>query len=243
MKQLRLDNRREVTITDVAYEQIIAIVNANRICGKCRRPYDKSLPQVAENICLTCFQKKYEGLCLTYVGLERTNDQGDETHLFLDTRGYVYYTATSSEHEPQVSNFSTLMYWDFPVPKYVIRAEKQVELNTWEWYIYGDVKKNSVLYIHHRPRLDYSIDVAFLTYRNGDTTEVNRRQKRFQKLFKDARAKIEATKDAQGYYHIGGHEVAGIYDAYIFEGVAEIASSEYDAALKGEQTNPDAQDK
>ncbi len=168
MKQLRLDNMREVTITDKAYEQIIAIVNANRICGKCRRPYDKTLPQVSENLCLECFQKKYEGKCLTYVGLERINEQGDETHLFLDTRGNVYYTATSSDHEPYESNFATLQYWDFPVPEYVMRDEKQVELNTWEWYI---------------------------------------------------------------------------YDAYIFEGVAEIASSEYDAALKGEQTNPDAQEK
>ena len=236
MKQLRLDNRREVTITDEAYAQIIALVNANKICGKCRRPYDTVLPQVAENLCLGCFQKKYEGMRLTYVGLERRNDQGDETHLFLDTRGSVYYTATSSGHEPQMSTFATLLYWGFPVPTYVMRAEKQIELSTWEWYIYGDVKTNSVLYIHHRPRLDSSVDVAFLTYRHGETQEVNKRRKYFQRLFKEARARLEATRDAQGYYHVNGHEVAGIYDAYLFEGVAEIASGEYDAQLKGAAT-------
>jgi hypothetical protein len=228
VKTIYLDSKyHPVTITEEAYRQIVAIIEANRVCGTCGKPYSDDRPYVSQNLCLACFQKKYAYKGLTYVGVYTADSKGDVTHLFLDGRGSISLTSTSSEGEPQVSEFQTLMYWEFPVPKYVMRNDQQVELSTWHWRIYGDVRKNSVLYIEYDPRYGDEKPVAFLTYQRGNTEEVNRRQKRFQKLFKDARAQLEATKDARGYYHINGHEVAGIYDAYIYEKIAEIVSAEY----------------
>jgi hypothetical protein len=229
VKTIYLDSKyHPVTITDEAYEQIVAIVNGNQLCGACRQPYSDDHPCVSQNLCLNCFQKKYKHKGLTYVGVYTADSKGDVTHLFLDSWGYIFLTSTSSEGEPQISEFQTLMYWEFPVPKYVMRNEKQVELSTWHWRIYGDVKKNSVLYIEYDPRYGDEKPVAFLTYKRGNTEEVNRRQKRFQKLFKEARASLEATKDQRGYYHVNRHEVAGIYDAYLYEKIAEIVRAEYD---------------
>src|SRR5438128_9749054 len=113
MKRLRLDNYREVTVLDTAYEQILRIAKENLVCGKCGCSYTKDFPCVAQNLCLECFQKKYASKKLTYVGELSTNDQGDVTHLFMDPDGSMYYTSTSSEHEPEKSTFQTLMYWGF----------------------------------------------------------------------------------------------------------------------------------
>jgi hypothetical protein len=234
MKTVYLESKyHPATITEEAYQQIVAIIEANRICGTCRKPYSDDQPCVAQNLCLPCFQKKYANKGLTYVGVYTANSQGDVTYLFMDSQGSISLTSTSSDSEPQISEFQTLMYWEFPVPKYVVRDERQVELSTWHWHIYGDVKQNSVLYIEYDPRYGDEKPLAFLTYKRGDTKEVNRRKGYFQRLFKEARARLEATKDTHGYYHVNGHAVSGIYDAYIYEGIAELASAEYDAQQKG----------
>jgi hypothetical protein len=141
MKQIRLDNAREVTITDEAYANVLAAIATEQICCQCRQRYLKDIPQVAQNLCLECFQKKYADKKLTYIGEYSRSVEGDVTHLFMDAKGNMYLTSTSSDQEPYVSNFQTLMYWSFPVPKFVERDGQQVELSTWEWYIYGDVKK------------------------------------------------------------------------------------------------------
>ncbi|SRR6266566_3515314 len=141
MKKLRLDNYREVTISDEGYAQLLAIVNATKVCQQCRLPYQKDCPQVYGNLCLECFQKKYASKGLSYIGELSRDQDGDVTHLFMDKNGYIHTTATGSEQEPYQSNFQTLMYWCFPVPKFVAIDGVQVELSTWQWHIYGDVKK------------------------------------------------------------------------------------------------------
>ncbi len=229
MKRLRLDNRREVTILDGAYEQILAIVSEGKICGSCGLEYLNDIPQVALNLCLECFQKKYANKQLTYVGVLSTNEEGDVTHTFIDTRGNIFYTATSSDAEPYQSSYQTLKYWGYPVPKKLVRDDTELELSTWHWVIYGDVKQNSVLYIEYDPRYSDQKPIAFLTTKHGEYEEVQRRKGKYQKLFKQARAVLEATKDKNGYYHVNGHDVYGLYDSYIYETVAVIASTEHDA--------------
>src|SRR5205085_1938078 len=100
MKHVKLDNMREATITDEAYAQILAIVDNAKLCGRCQQPYRTDNPQVAQNLCLACFQKKYQHKGLTYVGVYSTNKEGDVTHQFTDARGYISLTSTFSENDP-----------------------------------------------------------------------------------------------------------------------------------------------
>ncbi len=54
MKRVKLDYQ-EITITDEAFEQIAAIVKANRVCELCGNPYTPDNPNVELNRCLNCF--------------------------------------------------------------------------------------------------------------------------------------------------------------------------------------------
>src|ERR1700730_9735524 len=109
MEQLGLDGKNNiVTISDEAYKQIMLIVALGMVCGGCGHPYDEHFPCVELNLCLECFQKKHEGKKLTYAGLFQKNENGDETHIFLDPQWYVYLTATTSDTEPYKSSYLTL---------------------------------------------------------------------------------------------------------------------------------------
>ena len=58
-KEVYLDyhDNHPQAITPQAYEQIVAIIKAHLICKHCLNGYTLDNPQVAENVCLGCFQK------------------------------------------------------------------------------------------------------------------------------------------------------------------------------------------
>lgn len=227
--QIGLDGKYSiVTVSEEAYKQICLIVALGMVCGKCGRPYDEHFPIVAYNLCLECFQKKHSSKKLTYVGLFSKDDRGYETHSFIDPNGYIYLSGTSSEHDPYESNYETLKYWSFPVPSKIVRDEKEIELSTWHWKIYGDLRNNSVLFIEYDPRYGGEPTVAFLTARYGETEEFNRRKGKHRKLYNEAKAIIEASKDKNGYYHVKEHTFSGMYSYYIYGGIADLASAEND---------------
>src|SRR3989442_14105688 len=47
-----------LAITPQAYEQIVAIAQAHRICTYCFNGYTQENPCVAENVCLQCFLQR-----------------------------------------------------------------------------------------------------------------------------------------------------------------------------------------
>ena len=47
MKRIKLDYSQEITIADEAFEQISAIVKANRVCEGCGHTYAPERPNVA----------------------------------------------------------------------------------------------------------------------------------------------------------------------------------------------------
>ena len=59
MKRVKLEYGSEITISDEAFEQIAAIVKANRVCEGCGKPYAPDRPNVALNLCLQCFLRTY----------------------------------------------------------------------------------------------------------------------------------------------------------------------------------------
>lgn len=89
MKTIYLDDRHHpITITEEAYAQIIAVVEAHRVCGRCKKPYTDERAMVSENLCLTCLLKKEENSLLTFVGVLAVDTYGT-TYTFLDPKGYV----------------------------------------------------------------------------------------------------------------------------------------------------------
>ena len=83
MKHVKLDYQ-ETTVSDNAYEQIAAIVQANRVCELCGNSYTPDNPNVELNRCLNCFLRYHENQGFTYIRLYEVDQYGNETHWFLD---------------------------------------------------------------------------------------------------------------------------------------------------------------
>src|SRR5690242_17797762 len=84
-----------VAVPVAVFEQVKAIVEANRICAYCFNGYTQDRPQVAENVCLTCYQKHRTAspTSLTFVGevMEAyAAEHGYQVYKFMDSKGYIY---------------------------------------------------------------------------------------------------------------------------------------------------------
>ncbi len=84
MKRVKLEYGSEITITDEAFEQITAMVKANRVREGCDQPYTPERPNVALNLCLKCFLRKNAHQGFTYLRLYEVKQQSSEIHWFLD---------------------------------------------------------------------------------------------------------------------------------------------------------------
>src|SRR5579862_8899656 len=67
MKRVTLDYGQATTISDEAFEQISAIVKANKVCERCGKPYTPERPNVELNRCLTCFLAFHHNQSYTYI--------------------------------------------------------------------------------------------------------------------------------------------------------------------------------
>ena len=165
MKTIYLDDKYHlITISDEAYEQIAQIINAHRVCRRCKQPYTDERPMVSENVCVTCLLKKGENSLLTFVGV-LSMDRYGTNYTFLDPKGYIHVSSTSSE-KVELNEYQTLVHWGFPVISSYTDGNKEVTLDSWRWSIHGDVKHNSVLVLEH---VEYSSGTrrAFLSYKGG----------------------------------------------------------------------------
>src|SRR6267143_108558 len=77
MKLVKLDYQ-ETTVSDSAYEQIAAIVKANRVCELCGNPYTPDNPNVVLNRCLNCFLRYHDNQGFTYITLYEVDQYGNE---------------------------------------------------------------------------------------------------------------------------------------------------------------------
>jgi hypothetical protein len=91
MKRVKLDYE-ETTISDSAYEQIAAIVKANRAYELCGDPYTPDNPNVELNLnrCLKCFLRYHDNQGFTYIKLYEVNQHGNEIQWFLDPFNVVH---------------------------------------------------------------------------------------------------------------------------------------------------------
>src|SRR5437588_12911786 len=116
MKRIKLDYHQEITVSDEAFEQIAAIVQANRVCEGCGKPYAPERPNVALNRCVRCFLTYHANEGYTYIKRYDVNQHGSEIHWFLDPFNVVYYTHSTSKGA-QKSEHYTLLYLGFLVPE------------------------------------------------------------------------------------------------------------------------------
>jgi len=225
MKQIRLDNYHEYVVSDVAYEQIVAIVEASEVCKGCSKPFTKENPKVAEHTCLSCLLKREANKHLHFVGLVSATQYGD-TYSFVDPKGYIYLSYSTSD-KVELSHCQTIKHWGFPVPAILQHGEKEHQLDPYYWYIYGDFTKNAVIVIDYHESYGEHLHVAFIVGKHGSIVEINRRKGDIQKLFKRAREKAEATKDASGAYHLAdGITTYQLYDSNLYSIISDLLSAE-----------------
>jgi len=224
MKRVKLEYGSEITISDEAFEQISAMVKANRVCEGCDQPYAPERPNVALNLCLKCFLRKNANQGFTYIKRYEVNQQGSEIHWFLDPFNLVYYT-NSTSRDAQKSEHFTLLYWEFPVPQTWQDGDETKQVIHWHWSIYGDVKHDQVVLIHNT--IDYGSERSFdfLSYRDGRTVQIDRRRGEGRRLFLAAKKRIEATHDGHGY-HVDGHTFYVMETYWLRRVVQKIANEE-----------------
>jgi hypothetical protein len=217
IQYIYLDNsHKQLAIAKEGYEQVKQTIERYRVCGHCERLFTQENPQVSLNWCRECFVQHGGGKRhgLTYIGLvspEPTQYNGIE-HKFINPDGYIYVTGAESDNGHDMTycknNRQTLAYWQFPVlpETYEVKGE-EVRLHDSHMHIYGDVCKDAAVLIDYSENYSYSpsINVLFLAYRNGASQEFNKRKGEGRKLWLAAKARVEASKDAHGDYHINGY--------------------------------------
>lgn len=239
IQYIYLDNsHKQIAIAKEGYEQIKQTVERYRVCGRCERRFTQENPQVSLNWCKECFVSYGEGNrhSLTYLGLvspEPTRYNGLE-HKFINSEGYIYITGSESEiaHGMQYNqnNRRTLEHWQFPVlpERYAVQGE-ETRLHDNHMRIYGDVRKDAVLFVEYSEHYSYSptIHLLFLVYRNAATPqEFNKRKGEGRKLWIAAKARLEASKDARGDYHIGEYTRSWTHESDLYHFIVSMLNEQ-----------------
>ena len=229
-------------ITLEAYEQIIAIIKAHLICVYCRKGYTQENPQVAENVCLGCFQKHRTNspTNLTFVGevpSEFAERYGYKIFKFMNAQGFVYITNSHRKLNDSLEwdIHATLLHYGFSVPEhYTTKGGKEVDLNTYSWSaLYGDFQTSPVVLATYHETYGDHIDAVFLLYRDRLPLELNKRKNPTRQWYLESKAELEATyKPNQGYIvgtGAGGENstVYQLYDHHMYPGIVARARHEY----------------
>src|SRR5436853_3555538 len=101
MSYVYLDSKyNEFYLDDEAYQQIVAIVKAHKLCMfdyRERHPYTKENPCVGKGMCLEHLLRKQP--TLTHMEITWTTSDGAGVYYFTDEAGYVYTSTEDSSEE------------------------------------------------------------------------------------------------------------------------------------------------
>ena len=231
-------------ITQEAYEQIRAIIKAHLICTYCCNGYTDTNPQVAENVCLGCFQKhrREAPRDLTFVGevvSEYAERYGYNVFKLMDSKGYVYITNShrklNDSLDPDIR--PTLLHYGYHVPEHYTLKGTEVDLNTNCWRsIYGDFKTSPVVLATYHENYGDRLDAVFLLYRDREPVEFTRRKKQHRTWYEEAKAELEATYRPNQGYIVGTNSdgrpwtVYQLSDHHFYPGIVARARQEYGKA-------------
>ncbi len=228
MKYVYLDDKHnEYSIDDDAYQEIVRLVQANKLCVyrySERHPYSEDNPCVGKGLCLQHLLLKQN--TLTYVGSKGVNSDNRHLYRFLDSKGYVYETIEDSSEEATRSIIDTLAYYGFTPPATVGYRERSESFLSFYATLHGDLRSASVIVLSYAHYSD-KIKGLFLLYKDGPAKELNRKGEQ-KALFTRADELVEASKDIHGEYHIGETPHSGRYESDTYEVISQLESAVYD---------------
>jgi hypothetical protein len=232
---------QEITVTRAGYEQIQAIIAAQAICQTCKEHYTSERPNVALNCCLSCYLQMHPDA--SYI---REEPKG--SFLFLATTGYIHYSHSHQRPgEYPKGETCTLEYWGYPFPKSAADFGASAGFAIWRYkfYMYGRPGTDAVMVLAYtyydnreQPEEGTKREYIFLSTRHGALTLLDRHQKATRELFKQARARAEATKDDEGYYHFENGPQSWMQESNLYPIIAQIKSEEHAAAHPQQESAP-----
>ena len=230
----------EFYLNDEAYAKIVAIVQANKYCMfdyRDRHPYTKDNPCVGKNICVEHLLQKQRNLTrLDVVG----SNADRSVYYFVDAQGYVYTSIEDSSDEARKDVLETLSYYGFIPPKTVESRGKTVDFYSHYATLHGDLRSASVIVLSYQHSQE-KVKALFLLYKGGHAVALQKRGDH-KSLYAKAEELVEATKDANNEYHIGGTSHYGRYESDTYEVISQLESALYDVTRKLQNGNKEAEE-
>src|SRR4051812_46123542 len=112
----------EYSVSDDAYQQIVRLVNAHKLCLKGRHPYSEDNPCVGRNLCQEHLLQQHSGM--TFLGLLRTDYSGRRVYRYINKEGFIYTSTEDSSTELEKDLDETLAYHGFVPPKEVTYRDR-----------------------------------------------------------------------------------------------------------------------
>lgn len=229
MNYVYLDSKyNEYFVDDQTYATIVSLVQQHKHClydFRNRHPYTTENLCVGRNICLEHLLQKQPHLTkIDVVGL--TNDNR-AIYYFVDKRGMVYTSTEDSTDEARQSLDDTLADYGFTPPKTIASRGKSVDFYSYYATLYGDLHTASVIVLSYN-HYSEKVKGLFLLYKNGPTKELSKKSD----LYRRAEELVEASKDTNGAYHIGGNAHSGRFDADVYEVISQLESALYDVTRR-----------
>src|SRR5207237_4559481 len=220
----------EFYLSDEAYAQVVAIVKANKHCMydyRDRHPYTKENPCVGKNICLEHLLQKQRNL----TRLDAVGSNADRPMYYIvDTQGYVYTSIEDSSDEARKDVLETLSFYGFTPPKTVESRGKMVDFYSHYATLHGDLRTASVIVLSYQQSSE-KVKGLFLLYKGGQAVELHKRGDHKTLYAKDEEL-VEATKDANNEYNIGGTSHYGRYESDNYEVISQLGSGGLDCSGK-----------
>jgi len=240
MKSIYLDSpHEEFIIDDDTYQTIVQIVQEHKMCTSTyreRHPYSEDNPCVGKGICLDHLLQKQSNL--TYVDSSGVDAYNRRRYRFLDTKGFVYTSIEDSSNEAGRSIVETLAYYGFTPPETIASRGKTVPFRSFYATLHGDLSSASVVVLSYNEQSEKAKGL-FLLYKHGAAKELHKNGDH-KILFTRADELVEASRNEQGEYTIGGtiHTSRSVFDTY--EAISILESAMYDVTLKVQMKRSEA---
>ena len=231
-----------LAITPQAYEQIVAIAQAHRLCTYRLQGFTQENPCVSENVCLGCFLQRRTNqptnlIFVSDVPSAYAARYGYTIYQFVDPQGFVYLTNSHNRLNDSLERDirATLLHYGYRVPvRYTLKGGKEVDLYAHSWSsIYGDFQTSPVVMATYHENYGDHIDTAFLLYRDRDPLELSKRKNPTRQWYLESKAALVATYQPHQGYIVGtggdGEDRTAyqLYDHHLYPGIVARARQAY----------------
>lgn len=199
MKEIYLTSHGYPTwVSNEGYDQILAILEEEKVCSVCGRHYTDDAPEALRNVCLTCVPIKEHRLGITFL------DFSGGIYRFICEEGGLY-TAQPGNNDVSQSVYETLLYYGFHLPTAQKESGKEFTMDSWSWSFYGDPRDNPVIVIRHYEIYGSNAhDFHWLAYRDGGTTFLSKRSKWIRELYRKSLEEGQKTHGSSASYYLYG---------------------------------------